>query len=75
MGGQTVRQDNPRLTTRRDEGHIPTRVLLSRTLDLPEVRPHCVSVNLSANTCSVQYFSNQIMLVSLKLICEEKRKG
>jgi diaminohydroxyphosphoribosylaminopyrimidine deaminase / 5-amino-6-(5-phosphoribosylamino)uracil reductase len=35
VGGQTVRRDNPRLTTRRDQGHQPIRVVMSRTLDLP----------------------------------------
>jgi riboflavin biosynthesis pyrimidine reductase len=32
-----VRRDNPRLTTRREGGHAPARVVMSRTLDLPEV--------------------------------------
>ena len=32
-----VRRDNPRLTTRREGGHAPTRVVMSRTLDLPVV--------------------------------------
>ncbi|GMH40533.1 hypothetical protein BSKO_08437 [Bryopsis sp. KO-2023] len=36
VGGQTVRRDNPRLTTRMDSGHTPARILMSRTLDLPE---------------------------------------
>ncbi|KAK9852810.1 hypothetical protein WJX84_003994 [Apatococcus fuscideae] len=36
VGGNTVRQDNPRLTTRRDGGHAPVRMVMSRTLDLPE---------------------------------------
>lgn len=37
VGGNTVRRDNPRLTTRReDKGcHAPVRVVMSRTLDLP----------------------------------------
>ena len=30
-----VRRDNPRLTTRREGGHAPVRVVMSRTLDLP----------------------------------------
>jgi diaminohydroxyphosphoribosylaminopyrimidine deaminase / 5-amino-6-(5-phosphoribosylamino)uracil reductase len=38
VGGNTVRRDNPRLTTRRDGGHSPIRVVMSRTLDLSEVR-------------------------------------
>eukprot|EP00775_Hariotina_reticulata_P012021 gene12021-12166_t len=36
VGGNTVRRDNPRLTTRRESGHLPVRVVMSRTLDLPE---------------------------------------
>lgn len=35
VGGQTVRRDNPRLTTRREGGHQPVRIVMSRTLDLP----------------------------------------
>jgi RibD C-terminal domain len=37
VGGQTVRRDNPRLTTRSSGGHTPVRVVMSRTLDLPKV--------------------------------------
>lgn len=39
VGGQTLRRDNPRLTTRRESGHTPVRILMSRTLDLPLVSP------------------------------------
>jgi len=35
VGGQTVRRDNPQLTTRRDEGWQPVRIVMTRTLDLP----------------------------------------
>jgi len=35
VGGQTVRRDNPRLTTRKESGHQPVRIVMSRTLDLP----------------------------------------
>lgn len=35
IGGQTVRRDNPRLTTRMDGGHQPVRIVMSRRLDLP----------------------------------------
>ena len=35
VGGQTVRRDNPQLTTRREEGWQPVRIVMSRTLDLP----------------------------------------
>ncbi|EEH58146.1 uncharacterized protein MICPUCDRAFT_15833 [Micromonas pusilla CCMP1545] len=38
VGGSTVRRDNPNLTTRRKDGHLPARVVLSRTMDLPGPR-------------------------------------
>lgn len=37
VGGNTVRRDDPRLTTRRDGGHQPTRIVMTQKLDLPEV--------------------------------------
>ena len=37
VGGNTVRRDNPRLTTRAKGGHTPVRIVMSRTLELPEV--------------------------------------
>ncbi|XP_038879689.1 riboflavin biosynthesis protein PYRR, chloroplastic-like [Benincasa hispida] len=36
VGGNTVRKDDPRLTARHGGGHIPLRVVMSSTLDLPE---------------------------------------
>lgn len=30
-----MRRDNPQLTTRREGGHQPARIVMSRTLDLP----------------------------------------
>ncbi|KAH8964329.1 hypothetical protein BDL97_04G060600 [Sphagnum fallax] len=36
VGGNTVRRDNPSLTTRKEEGHQPVRIVMSRGLDLPE---------------------------------------
>ncbi len=36
VGGNTVRCDNPRLTTHGHSSHNPRRVVLSRRLDLPE---------------------------------------
>nr|KYP64170.1 Riboflavin biosynthesis protein ribD [Cajanus cajan] len=36
VGGNTVRMDNPRLTARHGGGHMPMRVVMSQTLDLPE---------------------------------------
>lgn len=35
VGGNTVRQDNPQLTSHQAEAHNPLRVVMSRTLDLP----------------------------------------
>ncbi|XAR65785.1 hypothetical protein NMG60_11011729 [Bertholletia excelsa] len=37
VGGNTVRRDNPRLTARHGGGHLPMRIVMSQTLDLPEV--------------------------------------
>ncbi|KAL7148794.1 hypothetical protein ABFS83_06G203300 [Erythranthe nasuta] len=37
VGGNTVRQDNPRLTARHGGGHLPQRIVMSKSLDLPEV--------------------------------------
>ncbi|ONI05204.1 hypothetical protein PRUPE_6G362000 [Prunus persica] len=36
VGGNTVRRDNPRLTARHGGGHMPMRIVMSQTLDLPE---------------------------------------
>lgn len=36
VGGETVRKDNPRLTCREESGFQPARVVLSRSLNLPE---------------------------------------
>ena len=36
VGGGTVRKDNPRLTCREETGFQPARVVLTRSLDLPE---------------------------------------
>ncbi|XP_073315783.1 riboflavin biosynthesis protein PYRR, chloroplastic isoform X2 [Primulina huaijiensis] len=36
VGGNTVRQDNPRLTARHGGGHVPQRIVMSTSLDLPE---------------------------------------
>lgn len=35
VGGNTVRRDNPNLTTRKESGFFPTRIIVSRTMDLP----------------------------------------
>lgn len=36
VGGNTVRRDDPRLTTRREGGHLPVRIVMSRKLELPD---------------------------------------
>lgn len=37
VGGNTVRRDNPHLTARHGGGHLPRRIVMSKTLNLPEV--------------------------------------
>ncbi|XP_021734368.1 riboflavin biosynthesis protein PYRR, chloroplastic-like [Chenopodium quinoa] len=37
VGGNTVRNDNPRLTARQQGGHSPVRIVVSQSLDLPEI--------------------------------------
>ncbi|KAJ7976617.1 Riboflavin biosynthesis protein PYRR chloroplastic [Quillaja saponaria] len=36
VGGNTMRKDNPRLTARHGCGHMPLRIVMSQTLNLPE---------------------------------------
>lgn len=36
VGGNTVRRDDPQLTTRRAGGHSPLRIVMSASMDLPE---------------------------------------
>eukprot|EP00249_Psilotum_nudum_P007571 c20661_g1_i3 orf=333-2045(+) len=36
VGGNTVQQDNPTLTTKKEGGHFPVRIVMSRRLCLPE---------------------------------------
>ncbi|HAX79331.1 MAG TPA: bifunctional diaminohydroxyphosphoribosylaminopyrimidine deaminase/5-amino-6-(5-phosphoribosylamino)uracil reductase RibD [Cyanobacteria bacterium UBA11372] len=36
IGGNTLRQDNPHLTSHQTDAHNPLRVVMSRTLNLPE---------------------------------------
>ncbi|XP_022746964.1 riboflavin biosynthesis protein PYRR, chloroplastic isoform X2 [Durio zibethinus] len=36
VGGNTVRRDDPRLTARHGGGHMPIRIVMSQTLDLPK---------------------------------------
>ncbi|OMO77970.1 CMP/dCMP deaminase, zinc-binding protein [Corchorus capsularis] len=36
VGGTTLRRDNPRLTARHGGGHMPIRIVMTQTLNLPE---------------------------------------
>ncbi|XP_057519414.1 riboflavin biosynthesis protein PYRR, chloroplastic-like [Amaranthus tricolor] len=36
IGGNTVRKDNPILSTRQEGGHFPARIVMSQSLNLPE---------------------------------------
>ncbi|KAG7970346.1 hypothetical protein I3843_07G079400 [Carya illinoinensis] len=36
VGGNTVRKDNPKLTARHGGGHMPVRIVMTQTLNLPE---------------------------------------
>ncbi|KAL6634345.1 hypothetical protein ACP70R_027016 [Stipagrostis hirtigluma subsp. patula] len=38
VGGNTVRLDDPRLTARHVKGHVPVRIVMSQSLNLPEER-------------------------------------
>jgi diaminohydroxyphosphoribosylaminopyrimidine deaminase / 5-amino-6-(5-phosphoribosylamino)uracil reductase len=57
VGGNTVRRDNPRLTSHHPDAHNPLRVVMSRTLDLPpqarlwqiEEAPTLVCTQVGAN--------------------------
>jgi diaminohydroxyphosphoribosylaminopyrimidine deaminase / 5-amino-6-(5-phosphoribosylamino)uracil reductase len=57
VGGNTVRQDNPHLTTHGISQHQPLRVVMSRSLDLPEaahlwdtaIAPTIVFTTIGAN--------------------------
>ncbi|MBD2327287.1 bifunctional diaminohydroxyphosphoribosylaminopyrimidine deaminase/5-amino-6-(5-phosphoribosylamino)uracil reductase RibD [Alkalinema sp. FACHB-956] len=57
IGGNTVRQDNPNLTTHGLTDHNPLRVVMSRTLDLPtianlwqtDIAPTLVFTQIGAN--------------------------
>lgn len=54
IGGHTVRRDNPKLTTRQDGGHIPIRIVMSGSLNLPEARGLMPEPPLRANAFGTQ---------------------
>jgi diaminohydroxyphosphoribosylaminopyrimidine deaminase / 5-amino-6-(5-phosphoribosylamino)uracil reductase len=67
VGGNTVRQDNPQLTTHGVAEHNPLRVVMSRSLDLPliaqlwqtEQIPTLVFTELGANADRQQHLRDQ----------------
>jgi riboflavin-specific deaminase-like protein len=70
VGGNTVRRDNPRLTTRRESGHQPARIVMSRTLDLPDVRAtimitHTCSCGCIAHACCCYCMLQQCLHLTL----------
>lgn len=67
VGGNTVRRDNPRLTTHGQSEHQPLRVVLSRGLDLPReanlwqtaIAPTRVYTGPQADPAMAEYLSSQ----------------
>ncbi|MEO1372911.1 MAG: bifunctional diaminohydroxyphosphoribosylaminopyrimidine deaminase/5-amino-6-(5-phosphoribosylamino)uracil reductase RibD [Cyanobacteria bacterium J06635_10] len=67
VGGNTVRQDNPRLTPRLVGAHNPLRVVMSRSLDLPtqahlwqtDVAPTLVLTELGVNPDFQEFLRKQ----------------
>jgi diaminohydroxyphosphoribosylaminopyrimidine deaminase / 5-amino-6-(5-phosphoribosylamino)uracil reductase len=67
IGGNTVRKDNPELTTHGLSEHQPLRVVMSRTLELPtianlwktEIAPTIVFTGLDANPETQKQLSQQ----------------
>ena len=71
IGGNTLRLDNPHLTSHQIEAHNPLRVVMSRTLDLPEKAflwetteaPTLVLTEKGANPKFQEYLSNRGVMV------------
>jgi diaminohydroxyphosphoribosylaminopyrimidine deaminase/5-amino-6-(5-phosphoribosylamino)uracil reductase len=67
VGGNTVRLDNPRLTSHQQEAHNPLRIVMSRTLNLPaqahlwqtEEAPTLVLTDVGANAVSKEILIKQ----------------
>ncbi len=68
VGGQTVRLDNPRLTTRREGGHMPMRIVMSRTLDLQEVIGHAAKISWLTFGQKRVYSRRHSLLASIALL-------
>ncbi|GET38042.1 bifunctional diaminohydroxyphosphoribosylaminopyrimidine deaminase/5-amino-6-(5-phosphoribosylamino)uracil reductase RibD [Microseira wollei] len=71
IGGNTLRLDNPHLTSHQTEAHNPLRVVMSRTLDLPETAflwetteaPTLVLTEKGANPKFQEYLSKRGVMV------------
>ena len=71
VGGNTVRKDNPRLTSRLAGAHNPLRVVMSRTLNLPteahlwetQESPTLVLTESGANPALQEYLQKQAVKV------------
>ena len=81
VGGNTVRQDNPRLTSRLAGAHNPLRVVMSRSLDLPaqahlwqtEEAPTVVLTELGSNPNFQEILRKQgVEVVELSPLTPEK---
>ncbi len=81
VGGNTVRQDNPRLTSRLVGAHNPLRVVMSRTLDLPteaylwqtDVAPTVVLTEPGVNPDLQEFLRKQgVEVVELSPLTPEK---
>ncbi|GAC1457273.1 MAG: bifunctional diaminohydroxyphosphoribosylaminopyrimidine deaminase/5-amino-6-(5-phosphoribosylamino)uracil reductase RibD [Chamaesiphon sp.] len=81
VGGNTVRLDNPQLTSHQTDSHNPLRVVMSRTLDLPidahlwqtSDAPTLVLTEVGANPEKQQLLRNKnIEVVELALLTPAK---
>ncbi|CAN6447500.1 unnamed protein product [Victoria cruziana] len=53
VGGNTVRRDDPHLTARHGGGHLPVRIVMSQTMNLPEVA-HLWDVSVARTIVATQ---------------------
>lgn len=77
VGGNTVRRDNPNLTSHGESQHNPLRVVMSRRLDLPvtanlwntEVAPTLVFTQMDADLLTAEALQQQgVEVVKLELL-------
>ena len=75
VGGNTVRRDNPNLTTRREGGHKPVRIVMSRTLDLPSVSPCPACVLCGVHAVPASHAEHVPMCMLSLLACCASGRG